>query len=90
MIRCKLELLPGGIDLGDENQLLGEIHISNEIFRTIETGGRRGNYRAVIWKKRERAWTKVKLEDFPRQSYHPWEMVRRILNDAASRNGGHI
>lgn len=87
MIRCRLELIPGGVG---EPELLGEIMISNNIFTTIRTEGKRGTYEAVIYKKRRRPWTSIEILDFPRLSYHPWEMIRRALNEAALKNGGHI
>lgn len=91
MIRVKMELLPGGMDLGDDNELLGEIYISNDLIRSLESEGQRGSYLAEIFKKRRGVvWCRTRLDDFPRRSYHPWEMVRRILNQAAEMNGGRI
>jgi hypothetical protein len=85
-----VELLPGGFDMGDENELLGEIHIANDVILTM-TNHRRGNYKYTIFKKRRSVpWFVGRLKNFPRKSYHPWEMVRQILNQAAEQNGGRI
>lgn len=89
MIRCTLELIPGGIG---EPEHLGTIEISNEVFRTIETSGLRGNYHYDMWKKRQgrKPWKKGRVRDFPRLAYHPWNLVREILNAVAEKNGGRI
>jgi len=88
MIRCRLELLPGGLDSSD-NELLGEIIISNDIVTSIKNP-RRGTYFWEIFKKRRNVWMAGGLDNFPRLSYHPWNIVREILNDAAERNGGRL
>lgn len=90
MIRCMLFLDPGGLTPISEWEILGRIDIQNDVILSIETEGKRGTYIAEIYKKQKRLWRKVKLESFPRQSYHPWEMIRRILNSAAEKNGGRI
>lgn len=91
MIRVRMELLPGGYDREEDNELLGEIFIDNDIITSLATSGQRGDYRARIWKKQRGAvWKTIRLKNFPRRSYHPWEMLRRILNQAAEQNGGHI
>lgn len=90
MIRVRMELLPGGMDLGEDNELLGEILITNNIVTSLGTSGRRGSYDARIYKKQRRVWKQIFLRDFPRLAYHPWEMIRRILNEAATENGGRI
>lgn len=84
-----MELLHGGIDHPEANELLGEIHIANDVILSM-TNPRRGNYKYTIFKKRRVAWCVGSLRNFPRKSYHPWEMVRRILNDAAELNGGRL
>jgi hypothetical protein len=89
MIRCTLEL----VRLGDPDNVkhLGTIEISNQILDTIETKGKRGSYLAHIYKmKRGRSTSQVVIKDFPRLSYHPWNLIRRILNEAAKKNGGTI
>jgi hypothetical protein len=90
MIRCMLFLDPGGNAPRQEWKVLGHIDIENDFIHSLETSGLRGNYKASIFKKQKRRWRTVKLKSFPRLSYHPWEMIRRILNDAAEKNGGHI
>ena len=86
MIVCKLELWPGGIEEGKED--LGRIEISNNVFETVRTEGRRGNYSYKLFKKRaKRIVCRGRVQNFPRLSYHPWELVREILNDAARKNG---
>lgn len=83
MIRVTMELLPGGLDLGEENEHLGTIMIDNDLLVSVSTGGTRGTYRARIWKKRKnRVVAAVKVADYPRLAYHPWELVRRVLNEA--------
>lgn len=90
MIRCTLELIPGGVG---EPEHLGIIEIANEIGTTLSTGGKRGDYRFWLYKKRKNVthphWCGT-VRDFPRLSYHPWNLVRRILNELAERNGGTI
>ena len=90
MIRVRLELLPLGEDNEETKALLGEIYIANDIVLSM-TNPRRGNYKYTVYKKRRNIpWLTGRLHNFPRKSYHPWEMVRRILNDAAELNGGRI
>lgn len=94
MIKCTLELCPGGVDDPETNEHLGTIKISNDIVGTVNTGGRRGNYRFDLWKKRY--GSKINparsgmIDGFPRLSYHPWNLVRLILEEAAYKNGGKI
>jgi len=88
MIVCKLELWPGGVEEGAEH--LGTITISNQVFKTIETGGKRGDYHFTVRKKRPGVWRKGRVRNFPRQAYHPWNLVREILNQTAEKNGGRI
>lgn len=90
MIRCMLFLDHGGITPINEWELLGRIDIENNVISSVRTGGKRGNYSVKIYKKQKRLWMKLRLRDFPRQSYHPWEMIRRILNQAAEQNKGRI
>jgi hypothetical protein len=90
MIRVMLYLDPGGITPTDQWETMGRIDIENDALNTLATRGKRGTYIASIYKKRARLWKKIKLRDFPRESYHPWEMVRQILNKAAESNGGRI
>jgi hypothetical protein len=91
MIRCILELLPGGIDDPELNEHLGAIHISNDIFRSMDDP-RRGTYNFDLYKKRVgiAPWTEGRIENFPRYSYHPWNLVRQILNLVADEHGGRI
>lgn len=87
MIRCTLELVPAN----REPELLGVIEISNRVGRTIATGGSRGDYGYEIFKKRKGVpWKRGSVLDFPRRSYHPWNLVLRILKQAAENNGGII
>jgi hypothetical protein len=88
MIVCKLELWPGGIEEGAEH--LGTIRIANTISTSLETKGKRGGYSFSIQKKLRKTWMKGRVENFPRLSYHPWNLIREILNQAAERNGGRI
>ena len=88
MIVCKLELWPGGDAENAEH--LGTIAISNNVIETIRTSGKRGDYRATIMKKRNKVWRYVTVKNFPRQSYHPWNLIREILNKAAEQNGGQL
>lgn len=86
MIRCTLELVPGGVG---EPEQLGIIEIGNGVMRTVQSDGRRGDYFYEVEKKRKgRVVAKGVIRDFPRLSYHPWNLVRRILDEAADNNGG--
>lgn len=81
MIRVTLELVPGGVG---QPERLGVIEIGNLVMRTMESGGKRGDYSYELEKKRRghviHAGT---ILDFPRLSYHPWNLVKRILDQAA-------
>ena len=92
MIRCRLELVPGGIEGESIEPIhLGTIIIGNQIGRTLASDGKRGDYSYELEKKRKgRIVNDGIIRDFPRLSYHPWNLVRRILNDAAETNGGTI
>jgi len=90
VIRCMLFIDRGGNSPITEWEVLGRIDISNDFLKTIETDGRRGNYAAVIYKKRPRAWKRVKVKEYPRMAYHSWELIRLILNKAAEQNKGHM
>lgn len=88
MIRCTLELVPGGVG---EPELLGVIELENLVSRTLTTGGKRGDYGYEVHKKRrDRVVSMGRIRDFPRLSYHPWNLVKRVLDDAARKNGGVI
>jgi len=80
MIRVTLELIPGGLE--EHKQTLGVIEIMNNLVETIETEGNRGSYIAIVHKKRTSK--KVRIRNYPRKAYHPWELVRRVLNEAHS------
>jgi hypothetical protein len=88
MIVCKLELWPGGLE--EDVEALGRIEIANDLLSSVRSEGKRGTYFWKMWKKRPKWWAKGKVEEFPRLSYHPWNLVLQILNDAAKRNGGRI
>lgn len=88
MIRVTLELIPGGVG---EPELLGTIDIDNRIGRTMATGGKRGDYNYELCKKRKgHVVSKGHIDNFPRLSYHPWNLVKRILDDVARKNMGQI
>lgn len=88
MIVCKLELWPGGFEEGAEH--LGTIEISNLIMRSLQSDGKRGDYSIRLYKKRKTKIFKTRVRDFPRKSYHPWNLVRVALNQLAEKNGGII
>lgn len=89
MIVCKLELWPGGSPEGSTH--LGTIFISNQLMETITTDGKRGTYKAELYKKRiNKMWGRTTVRNFARESYHPWNLVRIILNQLAEKNGGKI
>jgi len=95
VIRLTLELLPNGCEHPERVEKLGVIEISNDVWDTIQSEGRRGTYHFKIWKKRnagERVnpWRKGVIRNFPRKSQHPWNLVLRILNAVADNNGGRI
>jgi hypothetical protein len=90
MMRCVLFKDIGGITPLNEWEVLGRIDIANDVVRSWENP-RRGTYIYEIYKKLKKAvWMKGEIPDFPRLSYHPWNLVRDILNDAAKRNGGRL
>jgi hypothetical protein len=86
MIRCTLELIPGGVG---EPERLGVIEISNDILTSLKNP-RRGTYSFKLFKKRKQKYTSGKIKSFPRLSYHPWNLILRILEQAAEKNGGVI
>jgi len=88
MIVCKLELWPGGSE--EKAKHLGTIEISNTWVSTIQSKGRRGDYSYRIFKKLRTTRRAGRIHDFPRLSYHPWNLVREILNKEAERNNGRI
>lgn len=91
MIRCTLTLCPGGLEGQDVEEHLGTIYIANDMTRTLQTRGKRGSYKYKLMKKRQRVVSvSGVIADFPRLSYHPWNLVRRILNDAADIGNGTI
>lgn len=88
MIRCTLELVRAS---NGESEHLGTIEIGNQVGRSLVTGGKRGDYHYSLFKKRRgRIFRSGKIENFPRLSYHPWNLVRDILNDVAKANGGRL
>lgn len=88
MIVCILELWRGGDP--DDRTLLGRIEMANDLIESLDTGGSKGTYNCLIYKKRKTAWRRIKIRNFPRLSYHPWNLVREILNKAAEQNGGRL
>lgn len=90
MMKVTFELCPGGIDDPETNELLGKLVITNNIVKSIESRGKRGTYDVVIYKKRRVPWKRIKVRDYAREAYHPWELVRQALNRAAEMNGGRI
>lgn len=90
MIRCMLFLDPGGVSRIDEWELLGHIDISNSIDRSLDDP-RRGDYEYEIFKKRRtKPFAQGVISNFPRLSYHPWNLVKRILDEVARDHGGTI
>lgn len=91
MIRVSLTMCPGGFEGEEYEQHLGTIYISNDVMKTLFTDGKRGTYKFELFKKiKGRVAAKGRVVDFPRQAYHPWELVRRLLNQVAEANGGHV
>ena len=90
MIRVRIELLPGGYE--DDPQLLGEMLISNNLVKSIMSDGSKADYDVEIWKKRRgRPWRELRVKNWPRRAYHPWELVRCILNEVAiTSKGGRV
>lgn len=89
MIRCLLFLDPGGMTDPKDWELLGKIEIENLVETTLKNR-RRGDYAARIFKKRGVVWKRVKVKDFLRLSYHPWNLIYEILDKAKKQNGGTI
>lgn len=90
MIRVVLYLDPFGITPQSKWEVLGRIDIANDGEQSDETRGKRGTYDARIYKKRPKVWHRTKIRNYPREAYHPWELVRQILNKAAENNLGHM
>lgn len=89
MIVCKLELWPGGNER--EAQVLGVIEITNNLERSIMTRGNRGDYRYRIQKKTPgRVAAEGVLRNYPRRSYHPWNLVMGILNQVKNEKQGPV
>lgn len=89
MIRVTLELLPGGVE--EDVEHLGTIIISNDIMKSLQTHGMRGTYSYEVFKKRKgKVFAKGRVRDFPRLSYHPWNLVLRVLKQEADKHGGTI
>lgn len=88
MIVCRLELWKGGNP--EDVEHLGTIHLTNDL-ETSLADPRRGTYFVSLWKKRlaGKMW-RTKVYDYPRLSYHPWNLVRNALNEIAKKNGGRI
>lgn len=78
MLYVRVELWPHGNR--DAAKVIGESYIANDGTGTSE----RGNYNFRILGKGGRTLkTKVdRVIDFPRQSYHVWHLLKRILNAA--------
>lgn len=104
MIRVTVELLPGGVDAGPgKNEILGVMFLANNIVKSAQTDGKRGDYIARLWKKRNaevvalastvdyawdyKPWGQTKVKDFPRHSYHVWNLVRQALNNFSEKKG---
>jgi hypothetical protein len=84
MIRCTLELLPGGSEKGKKH--LGTILIENNVLKSIQTRGKRGSYRYSLFKKKEDVVSRQgHIESYPRESYSVWELIRRILEQEKGR-----
>lgn len=77
MIRVTVELCPGG-DTSDPKKL-GEIFLANK----GNGSATRGNYRYIVRGKTKAALSGGigDIDDYPRLSYHVWELVRRTLNE---------
>jgi hypothetical protein len=86
MIRCTLELVRAS---NGEIKHLGTIEISNQVMLS-SLNPRRGDYRYRVFKKRWVPWRDGVVKNFPRLSYHPWNLIREILNEVATNNGGRI
>ena len=79
MIRVTVEMLPGGQE--SHKRLLGVATIAND-----GTGlGPHGNYDATFSKwapKQDEIWKRGRVENFPRQSRGPWDLLLRALQSA--------
>lgn len=88
MIVCRLELWKDGNP--DDVEHLGMMSMTNDMVTSLQNS-RRGSYKIHLWKKRlsGKMWA-AKVHDFPRQSYHPWNLVLEALKEIAAKNGGRI
>ena len=77
MIVIKVELWPGGDE--QSKQLLAQGVVWNRVDH--DQHPKRGNYGAIFQGKTERYHRTSTVEDYPRQSRHVWELIRRALNN---------
>ena len=75
MIVVKVELWPGGHE--DRKRELGRMHLTNQGTGTRE----RGNYAVKLMRRGtvDVVQRTTDIENYPRQSYPVWELVRRAL-----------
>lgn len=87
MIAVKIELWPGGDESRSEE--IGRMYITND----GSGSKKRGNYDAHVCRKDNfrrpahpgsNATREARVEDYPKQSYTVWKLVKRALNNAFS------
>lgn len=86
MLVVKIELWPGGNP--DKARLLTTARIHND--GSHEDHPRRGNYVVRLngqGTNRSGLWRTGRVDNFPRLSYGPWELLRRALNAALKETG---
>lgn len=82
----KIELWPGGDESRARLLTLG--HIYND--GSHEDHPRRGNYEVRLNGQRSNwngLWRTGRVDNFPRLSYGPWELLRRALDAALKETG---
>ena len=89
MLVVKIELWPGG----DESQ--ARTLTTGRIYNDGHSPGhpRRGNYEVALngqGRNRGGLWRTGRVENFPRLSSGPWELLRRALNSVLKENGDQI
>ena len=81
MIKITIETIPPILS-GKKKQTIAVGQIINDGSGTK----RRGNYRAIFFKKQYKIWKEVEIKDFPRLSYDVWTLLWRCLNEIFKSN----
>lgn len=86
MLRVTIELVPGGVG---RPRTIGMMEIGNDLLRSLETDGRRGDYTVTLYGERDRLG-EARVEDFPRLSASAWELAFRAIRAVRDARGGKL